>query len=206
MVQISHSGANEEKIIEILVAAQKRFGLYGFAKTAMHEIAGDLGISKASLYYYYPDKESLFLAVFEKEKQEFINQLYQTIEKSDDPVYLLHAFVDLRMKNFRSFVNLGRASLSEIQGIKSIVRDSWKHFIEKEKDAIRYIFDKGIKKGIFTIQHKDETAALFIDALRGLSYIGLKTGDIMQLNDENIMNMEKKIKLFTSVFIKGISK
>jgi AcrR family transcriptional regulator len=206
MVQISHSGTNEEKINEILIAAQKRFGLYGFAKTAMHEIAEDLGISKASLYYYYPDKESLFLAVFEKEKQEFINQLYHIIEKSDDAIKLLHAFVDLRMKNFRLLVNLGRASMSEIKGIKSKVRDSWKHFIEKEKDAIKQILDKGIEKGVFSIQDTDEMAAFFIDALRGLSIISLKSGDIIQLNDEDINAGEKKIQLFTSVLIKGISK
>ena len=65
MVQIVHSGDNSDKISNILSAAQKRFGLYGLEKTTMKEIASDLGVSKASLYYYFPDKESLLKAVVE---------------------------------------------------------------------------------------------------------------------------------------------
>ena len=55
----------------IIEAAQKRFGLYGVEKTSMREIANDLKLSKASLYYYFPDKESLYKAVVEKEQKEF---------------------------------------------------------------------------------------------------------------------------------------
>ena len=59
----------------ILDAAQKRFGLYGIEKTSMREIADDLNLSKASLYYYFPDKESLYRAVVEKEQSEFLDRI-----------------------------------------------------------------------------------------------------------------------------------
>ncbi|HEY4784669.1 MAG TPA: helix-turn-helix domain-containing protein, partial [Bacteroidales bacterium] len=62
MVYVTHSGENAEKLEVILKAAQKRFGLYGLEKTTMKEIASDMGMSKAALYYYFPDKEGLFKA------------------------------------------------------------------------------------------------------------------------------------------------
>ena len=40
-----------DKVQMIIEASQKRFGLYGIEKTSMREIANDLKLSKASLYY-----------------------------------------------------------------------------------------------------------------------------------------------------------
>ncbi len=68
----SEKGNKEQLILE---AAQKRFGMYGIEKTSMREIADDLKLSKASLYYYFPDKESLYRAVIEKEQGEFIERI-----------------------------------------------------------------------------------------------------------------------------------
>ena len=58
---------------KILDAADKRFRLYGFKKTAMAEIADDMGMSTANLYRYFPHKidiaDSFALRCFvEKEK------------------------------------------------------------------------------------------------------------------------------------------
>src|SRR5690606_41814195 len=46
----------KEEIVEV---ALKRFAHYGFNKTTMNEVADDLNITKANLYYYYPDKLEL---------------------------------------------------------------------------------------------------------------------------------------------------
>ena len=50
----------------ILEGAIKRFAHFGINKTSMAEIAEDLSLSKPALYYYYPDKQSLILAVAER--------------------------------------------------------------------------------------------------------------------------------------------
>jgi AcrR family transcriptional regulator len=49
----------ETKKTQILDAAYKRFSHYGYSKTTMKEIASDLSMSKALLYYYFPDKSQL---------------------------------------------------------------------------------------------------------------------------------------------------
>ena len=40
------------KVEAILNAAQRMFGQYGLTKTTMTEIATEVGMGKASLYYY----------------------------------------------------------------------------------------------------------------------------------------------------------
>ena len=66
----------------ILDAAKKQFSVLGFSKVTMEEIAAEAGMGKASLYYYFTDKDSLFQAVVKEEMQnfeEFIEWSYQKI-------------------------------------------------------------------------------------------------------------------------------
>ena len=58
-MNIAKTGIDKSKKLKLIIeASQKRFGIFGVEKTSMREIADDLKLSKASLYYYFPDKES----------------------------------------------------------------------------------------------------------------------------------------------------
>ncbi len=47
----------------IIRAAHVQFRLYGYRKTSMEDIAGELGISRASLYSYFKNKDEIFRSV-----------------------------------------------------------------------------------------------------------------------------------------------
>jgi len=46
----------KDRRAEIIEAAQKRFALNGYSPTSMDDIAKDVGINKASLYYFLKEK------------------------------------------------------------------------------------------------------------------------------------------------------
>lgn len=48
---------------KILTEARRLFARLGYLGFSMQELADVVGITKAAIYYYYADKESLFLAV-----------------------------------------------------------------------------------------------------------------------------------------------
>ena len=91
---------NKAKLI--IEAAQKRFGLYGVEKTSMREIADDLQLSKASIYYYFHDKESLYRAVVEKEQNEFIVKISERILSIEEPEMLLKEYASSRLSYFKT--------------------------------------------------------------------------------------------------------
>lgn len=106
----------EEKIENILEAATKRFAHFGVDKTTMNEIADDLGISKASLYYYFPDKLNLFAATLKKiigHEQEkeipFINEsdilkgMYKYLEKRTEFIIQNYRILEY-LKNIREAI------------------------------------------------------------------------------------------------------
>lgn len=50
---------------ELINVALKYFMVEGYQKTSLSKIANQLGMSKAALYYYYPNKKALFIACIE---------------------------------------------------------------------------------------------------------------------------------------------
>ena len=54
---------NSAKRQAILDAAHEQFSQYGFRKTSMDDIAKGLGISRASLYSYFANKDEIFRCV-----------------------------------------------------------------------------------------------------------------------------------------------
>ncbi len=97
-----------ERMSQIILVAQKLFGLHGVERISMQEIADELRLSKASLYYYFPDKVSLYRAVVEKEQAEFIEKINKRIVSIHDPEGSLTEYVKARLTYFRSLLNLSR--------------------------------------------------------------------------------------------------
>ena len=193
-----------DKVKMILEASQKRFGLFGIEKTSMREIADDLKLSKASLYYYFPDKESLYKAVVEKEQAEFISNISVKISSITDPELLLLEYAGTRLSYFRTLLNLSRLRFESYSGLKPGFRESIRVFKESEKDIISKIFEKGISGGIFFIEDTDETASLFLDLLKGLRVTVVNEKETLFIEQDEYELLLRKTIAFTKIFIRGI--
>lgn len=64
-----------EKAEAILQGAIQEFLVHGFAATTMDSVAAAAGVSKTTVYTYFQDKESLFLAIIE----QLIKHKYQAV-------------------------------------------------------------------------------------------------------------------------------
>lgn len=64
---------------QILAAANKLLMLQGYSGLAMRQIADEVGVSKAALYYHFKDKEELFLEILGGYLEK-IAQMFDAIE------------------------------------------------------------------------------------------------------------------------------
>ena len=62
--------SKENKTQRILICAKELFGLYGYDKVSMRDIADRAGISVGNLTYYYGRKERIMLAVLDQINEE----------------------------------------------------------------------------------------------------------------------------------------
>ncbi len=197
---------DSEKIKVIIEAARKRFDHYGLAKTTMTEIASDIGLSKASLYYYFPDKENLFIEVIRQEMESFFEAMNKVTCQSLTAAEKLRYFVTLRFDYFKLFLNMGKLELPHFDSVKPGFKKLNDEFIAREKKIICNIIQAGIKGKEFEKIDAALHSDLFVSLLRGLRVMIIKERDSFMLTAEDYDLIKNYQTNFTSVYIKGISK
>ena len=206
MVAIISQSGNADKRDGILNAAQKRLGHFGFEKTTMSEIASDVNLSKASIYYYFPDKESLWMAVLVKEQNEYFQLVSNCMEKIEDAEKMIFEFVKLRHDYFTTFLNLTKFRFSDFYQIRPHLREMIATLLSREAEQITKILVKGKNQGVFIIENPDQTARLFLEILHGLRLIVIKDRPMIELTQEDYDMMFEKHKNFIEIFIRSIRK
>jgi len=76
---------------QILHEAAKLFGSRGFDATTIRDIGAATGILGGSIYYYFPSKEDIFLAVHTAGMESITSAVLAAIEGIDDPWAQLEA-------------------------------------------------------------------------------------------------------------------
>ena len=196
----------KEKELIITEAARKRFAHFGFSKVTMDEIATDVEMGKASLYYYFPTKEDLFRAVLAQEMNELKKNIEIILEDSETATNKLHQYVEQRMKFFQILINLGTLSVHSYFDPKSIFKKLFIDFEEVELNLLRKIFDEGKKNKEFDKKINDDTAVVFLHIIQGLRCRVLKQNKGQGIAKETRENLQNEMNLATDIFINGIKK
>jgi len=143
---------------ELLDAALDLFVEKGFAATRSEEVAARAGVSKGTLFLYFPSKEELFKAVVRENIsgrfQEW-NREFQTFEGTTSEM------VSYCMKVWWERVGATRASgitkliISEARNFPDIAAFYQQEVIKPGQDLIRRILQRGVDKGEFEISDMD---------------------------------------------------
>lgn len=138
------STQSQKKKERLMEKAEELFMKCGYNRVSMDQIAAEAGISKMTIYKYYPSKDELFIAVMEQMSDfhtkiimKMLSEKEHTLEKIES---LYHYITDIsrQMSNDLSKDILERPYLLEkITAIK----------YQRTLDMWRYILEDGIKKG-----------------------------------------------------------
>jgi AcrR family transcriptional regulator len=189
----------------ILAAARKRFAYYGYSKTTMDEIAGDIGMGKASLYYYFPTKESLYSAVIRKEQAEFISHAEQLITSDISASKKLVAYVERRLEYFRQAVNLTKLSIQSFTEIKPVFGNLFKDFAESELGFLRRILNDGKARGEFVFHDLEETALVLLHTFQGLRFRAMRSSPGEHLSETDIEGIRRESKVVVELLLHGMT-
>ena len=87
---------------QILAEATAVFAEHGYPNTDVQFIADPLGISKGTVYRYFPTKEELFLAAVERGVLRLEEHMDRRVEAVDDPVERIAVAIRSHLEFFRS--------------------------------------------------------------------------------------------------------
>jgi Transcriptional regulator len=193
----------DSKIRIILDAARRRFAHYGLTKTTMNEISNDIGMSKAALYYYFADKETLFIAVLKEDIGEFEKAVQELLDKPTRAAHKLKKYVVIRNKFFRNMRNLTKlekASLGEL--VNPVFNELRSMLLETEKRMVLKILEQGIKSKEFVRFPLEEYVEVFVIGMIGLRRTAFTFNLIAGKAAEH--QLDEKASIFMDVFLKAI--
>ncbi|MDT3695562.1 MAG: TetR/AcrR family transcriptional regulator [Ignavibacterium sp.] len=194
----------KEKEQAILKAARERFAQFGFNKATMDEIASDVELGKASLYYYFPAKEDLFRAVIQHEQDEFVKAIEKTIKQNTAASKKIALYVEKRLEFFEELLNLRMLNVHSFTNTKSIYKSLFENFHYQELKLIDSIIKEGKSKGEFKKALPSDVSELILHILQGLRFRVLR--QLKGRSDDKIFvkQLKKESGLFIKVFLEGI--
>ena len=86
------AGADPDKRHQILEGAHAVFTARGFDAASMNDIAAAANVSKGTLYVYFEDKEHLFVALIEREREKQKQGIYEALADDPDLAHALASF------------------------------------------------------------------------------------------------------------------
>ncbi len=194
---------NKDEIIKsaIIRAAQDLFKQYGISKTTMEDIAKKAGKAKSTLYYYFKNKEEIFLAVANKEGEEATVYIDEQVDKCKTATEKILAYMTSSVSCLTQKINLYNVVRGEIREYWGIVDEIKRKFNNEEINKIAMIFRMGIKNGEFRRLEDGDVeilAYVLVVSLRGI------TENLIY--DNPYPNLESRIHTLIDIMINGLKK
>jgi TetR/AcrR family transcriptional repressor of mexJK operon len=198
--------AQDQKQSLIIDAAIKRFAHFGVAKTTMTEIATDLSLSKASLYYYFPDKLNLYAAVLQTITDAGAADDEKNIAAETDPFKAIVFFLERRTDFIIKYHNiLEYLKTFSPATIPAELQPVFSHLKKRELLRLTTIIEKGAASGLFKIKEAKKTAELLFDFLEGFRTSFLLNHPNFFPDKKQFQAILKKEIEFTVIFFNGLT-
>lgn len=109
-----------QKRQQLLDAALDVFSTYGFSGASLDEIARLANMHKSNIFYYYENKEALYIEVLTSVLQKWISP-FQELQDELDPVDAITVYLQQKIEIARQYPNASRLfALELIQGATHI--------------------------------------------------------------------------------------
>ncbi len=177
---------------EIIDSAKKLFGSKGIKKTSMNGIAGNIGIAKGLLYYYFSSKEELVEAVVDEFITGVDEELKAIINGGEDFYKKMTAFLDLYFNSIQSHPLILSYSPGEKE-IFSLIKD---RLSETALIYARELMVLGMEQGIINTQYPEYMLKVIIRGLGDLYIEGVTDPNVHARLIEQMLGLKPDVIRF----------
>ncbi|MCJ0762291.1 TetR/AcrR family transcriptional regulator [Variovorax terrae] len=143
---------------ELLDAALELFVEKGFAATRSEEVAARAGVSKGTLFLYFPSKEELFKAVIRENisgRFKEWNEEFDSFEGSTADMLRYCLAIWWERVGATKASGITKLMISEAQNFPDIAAFYQHEVVEPGQDLMRRILQRGVARGEFEIPDLD---------------------------------------------------
>ena len=137
---------DKERKERILTKAEELFQQHGYSKVTMEEIAADLGVSKKTLYHFFPNKRELMRELMTDRQVQFMEHIDGIWGRND------LSFLG-KVRSILDFASERASEINKLPDIQRVEPELWRelHDFKKGKifEKVRAIIEAGFETGVF---------------------------------------------------------
>lgn len=192
---------NDSRRKEILEKSTECFIKFGYNKTTLDEIGDAIGFNKAALYYYFKNKEELFIQVVNNQLTIGLNKVQQELADMPDNQSKILKYLWNRTQIYTNLIKLTSLSNENILDLNNTFEEIYAPY---KKSEIKYI--GSILKNITEDKSQsqiDEFAELILDLVNSIGLSALLVRNISnqtQVLEEFNKKKETIVKMLLKSF------
>ncbi|MFS1519549.1 TetR family transcriptional regulator C-terminal domain-containing protein [Bacillus sp. SCS-151] len=154
---------------KIIKHATALFSQKGYAATSISDISRVTGLSKSHIYYYFENKEMLFVFLAKKSMTEWREKWLKTEISYSNATDKLYGMARHVLYNFQTpLLQAGREMATNQHVDPETVKNLYTDLTAVPNQAYFKIFQEGVESGEFSIMNIQETTLLYSSWLGGL--------------------------------------
>lgn len=145
----------------VLDAAAKQLNARGVSLTSLAEIAGDLGISRAAMYYYVEDREDLVFQCYRRACEITARHLAEAMREGGDAERILSNFIDRMLDPNEPEL----AARAETAMMKDEQRDTIQGLYDALATRIAGVLESGARAGLLRTCDSEVNARILLSMI-----------------------------------------
>jgi TetR/AcrR family transcriptional repressor of mexJK operon len=170
----------------------------------MTEIAKDISFSKALLYYYFPDKLSLYVSTIEYLMQIMSRDLVRSIDKTTTSTEGVLKLLQKRQSYIQKYYNLFESNQIIGNDLPKGLNEKFQRARTFEAIILSSLFSRGIASGELAMEDPKLATDIFIDALSGIHFNILTKDKNIHPAKEQFKQIFIKERMFAEIFLSGL--
>ena len=187
-------------------AAMLCFEKYGLDKTTLDDIAKSIGLNKASLYYYYKNKEDIFIEVGLKEGEDYIASLQQKALLKKGIENQVWFYMHSRFNYYKNILNMNRVSVETLNKILPRFFELYDALMKKEKKFLTQLVTDAVENGELTKTKAADIADVLINISDALKHSIEQKAILKGESNVDYTQSINDMKFLVSLIFKGLKK
>jgi AcrR family transcriptional regulator len=160
----------------ILQVARRLFVQQGYTATSMRQVAEEAGIGKATIYYHFPDKETIVMALLEKNLGQ-MDEALKIVGAEADPRRRIQIAAEVSIGFLFESADIMQIVRREVPRGRDQIQTGFVAFLGEYMALLADAIRRGIEQGIFRSIDPKQAARMFMTMIQGTFANIYITGD-----------------------------
>lgn len=196
----------EAKKSQIIEAAKGLFNRLGYAKTSVDDIASTLGMKKSSLYYYFKNKEDIFMCAFKNDWESNFRAFESIADQESNPADKIISYTTQSLNYYKHVVIQHKIPVKVLVETRNLYRDFVNQINHGGVDFFQNCLQDGINDGVFKPCDVSKVASSIALVKYSIQYDQFTAFIYAYPKEEDLEKIENDILFVLRLILDGLTK